>query len=504
VRTSTINCQEKPGILKMSARVNNPQTLTGSSQYQSGQSAGQQADQSGQFNPATQEEMKRALNRVLNSKHFVHAPMKQKFLRLTCDFHLNGRGAELNEYLIGREVFDRDDSYNPATDPIVRVGAHGVREKLALYYQREGADDELRIEIPVGSYEPVFIRSGQALPHDAAVVLTAEIERQPAGAVDAETLTVEGKQRVARKKTLAPMQIAVVALSCAVIALLVIVLGQRGKVESQALALAKNRDSHGAVWEPFLKSSEPTMLILSNPSVYRTATGADPDMATRRSLALSQEQAAMLTSASGGRLPSKPDHPLQLIPAFNMYTGIGEAIGVYRLSSLLQTAGEQTLLKQSRSIGPEDLRDYDIIILGSVYSNQWSKPLSMKENFVYTTRATIENRAPAQGEQGEYKAAFDERTGSLVEDYALITVTPGVTGQRTVMVLAGIYSEGTEASADFVTNASYLDELNQRLRQLGGQSAPPRYYQALLKVRVENSFPTKVSLLTVRELQSAQ
>jgi len=331
-----------------------------------------------------------------------------------------------------------------------------------------------------------------------------DVGRQLQAEIDVEPAIEGSKQRAAGKKTLAPMQIAVVALSAAVIVLLIIVLGQRWNVESQALAVAKNRDSHGAVWEPFLKNSEPTLLILSNPSVYRTATGADPDVATRSSLTMSQEQAAMLNSASGGRLPSRPDHRLQLIPAFNMYTGIGEAIGVYRLSSLLQAAGEQTLLKQSRSIGPEDLRDYDIVKLGSVYSNQWSKPLSIKENFIYTTRATIENLAPAQGEQEEYKAAFDERSGTLIEDYALITVTPGVTGQRTVMVLAGIYSEGTEAAADFVTNASYLNELNQRLKELGGKSGAPRYYQALLKVRVENSFPTKVSLLTVRELQSAQ
>src|SRR5262249_61780966 len=113
---------------------------------------------------------------VLNSKHFAHAPMKQKFLRLTCDFHLNGRGPDLNEYLIGREVFGRDDSYNPATDPIVRVGAHGVREKLSLYYQKEGADDEIRIEIPIGSYEPFFIRSGQAQAPEAAMVLSADAE----------------------------------------------------------------------------------------------------------------------------------------------------------------------------------------------------------------------------------------------------------------------------------------------------------------------------------------
>lgn len=483
----------------MTAQLNNLQTAGGSSQYQQGT----QAEQAGQSPPATQEEMRQALNRVLTSKHFVHAPMKQKFLRLTCDFHLNGRGAELNEYLIGREVFDRDDSYNPATDPIVRVGAHGVREKLALYYQREGVDDQFRIEIPVGSYEPVFIRTSQALAAETAASSSAEVEIEKQSPAAAELATDEGKPR-ASKRALARMQIAVAALSVAVIVLLVIALGERGKVESQALAVAKNRDSYGAVWEPFLKSAEPTLLILSNPIVHRAATGADPDLATRGAITLTPEQATTLTSASGGRLPLKEAKRLQLIPAFNMYTGIGEAIGVYRLSSLLQVAGEQTQLKQSRSIGPEDLRDYDIILLGSVYSNQWSKPLSIKENFVYTTRATIENLAPAQGEQSEYKAVFDERSGNLLEDYALITVTPGVTGHRTVMVLAGIYSEGTEAAADFVTNASYLNELNQRLLQLKGQSAPPKYYQALLKVRVENSFPTKVSLLTVRELQAAQ
>ncbi|MGH9853437.1 MAG: hypothetical protein ACREBD_26650, partial [Blastocatellia bacterium] len=256
------------------------------------------------------------------------------------------------------------------------------------------------------------------------------------------------------------MRIVVVALSVAVIVLLVINLGLREKAESQALALVKHRNSYGAVWAPFLKSDKPTLLILSNPIVHRAMNGADPDVLTRSAITLTPEQAARMTNAGGGRLPLKQDQPPKLIPAFNMYTGIGEAIGVYRISSLLRAAAQQTILKQSRSVGPEDMRDHDQILLGSVYSNQWSKPLSIKENFVYGARTTIENLAPASGEQREYRAVFDERTGNLLEDYALITVTPGVTGERTVMVLAGIYSEGTEAAAEFVTNASYLSELN--------------------------------------------
>jgi hypothetical protein len=104
------------------------------------------------------EEVRFVLGRILGSRHFAHAPKKQKFLRLLTDFYIQGRVAELNEYLIGREVFDRDENYNPADDPIVRVGAHDVRKKLELYYQIEGIEDEVRLEIPVGSYEPVFYR----------------------------------------------------------------------------------------------------------------------------------------------------------------------------------------------------------------------------------------------------------------------------------------------------------------------------------------------------------
>ena len=108
------------------------------------------------FPTITREEMVAALERVLSSKYFAHAPMKQKFLRVISEFYLSGRAPELNEYLIGREVYSRDDSYDPATDPIVRVGAHSVREKLELYYHKEGANDKIRIEIPIGSYEPIF------------------------------------------------------------------------------------------------------------------------------------------------------------------------------------------------------------------------------------------------------------------------------------------------------------------------------------------------------------
>src|SRR5215510_14185802 len=102
------------------------------------------------------EEIRRALDRILNSKHFSQAPKKRRFVQLICDYHLAGRAKEINEHLIGLEVYERNDRYSPAEDPVVRVAAHDVRKRLEQYYLHEGSNDEVRLEIPIGSYEPVF------------------------------------------------------------------------------------------------------------------------------------------------------------------------------------------------------------------------------------------------------------------------------------------------------------------------------------------------------------
>src|SRR6185369_17278626 len=73
------------------------------------------------------------------------------------DESIQGRGQQLKEARIGLEVFGRrPESYDPAIDPIVRVQMGRLRAKLRAYYDGEGASDRVRIDIPIGSYMPVF------------------------------------------------------------------------------------------------------------------------------------------------------------------------------------------------------------------------------------------------------------------------------------------------------------------------------------------------------------
>ncbi len=467
------------------------------------------------------EEVRQTLARILQSKYFSHAPKKQRFIQLICNYYLQGRTAELNEYLIGYEVFEKGTGYNPSTDPVVRVGAHDVRKKLELYYQHEGAEDAVRLMIPLGTYMPVFMRATDPVPPAATAVPPSELEIErndpaplgnqslPAPPPTAKVFSLvttsfiaQAARRVARSAKAFLLMAGITSLFFIVV--IAWLISQNRALQQQLGTASISRAADEAltkgIWGAFVNNQVSTLLVLSNPVVYRTLNGADPEVLAKKGINLTSEQASLLSNISNDRLPVRFNQPMQLIPAFNMYTGIGEAIGVYRLRGLLQGLGEASLLKQSRNVGADDLKDHDAILLGSVYSNQWSKPLSIKENFVYTTRTSIENLAPRPGEQREYVSLFDQRTGALLEDYALITVVPGVSGTTTVMSLSGIYSEGTQAASEYVTDPMHLAELNQKLTQLAGKGPVSRYFQALLKVRVENSFPTQIILLTIREL----
>jgi hypothetical protein len=67
-----------------------------------------------------------------------------------------GRRHELKEYVTGVQVFGKEDTFDPRTDPIVRVQGRRLRAKLVRYYREEGRADETVIELPKGGYAPVF------------------------------------------------------------------------------------------------------------------------------------------------------------------------------------------------------------------------------------------------------------------------------------------------------------------------------------------------------------
>src|SRR5438045_798027 len=105
------------------------------------------------------------LERILASPGFIGSERLSRFLRFVVDSTLAGRSAEIKEYVVGVEVYDKSESYDPSSDSTVRGEASKLRLKLRLYYETEGRDDPVVISIPKGTYVPVFeIRRDQPAP----------------------------------------------------------------------------------------------------------------------------------------------------------------------------------------------------------------------------------------------------------------------------------------------------------------------------------------------------
>jgi hypothetical protein len=456
-------------------------------------------------------EVRQTLETILKSKHFVNAHKRKKFLQLICDYYLEGRAQELNEYTLAYDVFGRENGYNPSSDPIVRVVAHEIRKKLDAYYQTDGAKDAIRLEIPAGSYQPIFTR-----------------QRALAGISDSESSVAgtnpDRASGSAKPLFSPPVVLLCLALAVAITGIIFLSLSNRDlRHEIAATGAPKDVPAYGELWQPFMGVSAPPLVVLSNPPVLRLANASDPAATAGESIPITADAQQALqkklvlkpeitVDESGGRRPTssgdgqkesfvvKHTEAPRLILSTNAYTGMGEAIALHRITDLFRSANRSILVKQSRTLSAEDLKSHNIILLGGVWVNEWSGKLPQNEDFVFSNNGTVQNRNPQPGELGEYIPQFEGRTGALLVDYALITVKPNLFETSKVMILAGVYSEGTEAAAEYVTNKRYVDLLNQRLKQVseGGQ---PNSFQALLKVEVENGIPTTISVLALHALR---
>lgn len=102
------------------------------------------------------EELEAQLARVVASPAFARAGRMSRFLRFVVEQSVDGTRNDLKEYTVGLAVFDRPASFDPQTDSVVRGGARRLRGMLLDYYAGPGRLDPIRIELPKGTYVPVF------------------------------------------------------------------------------------------------------------------------------------------------------------------------------------------------------------------------------------------------------------------------------------------------------------------------------------------------------------
>jgi hypothetical protein len=445
-----------------------------------------------------------ALQRVVQSKTFTNADSMRHFLEFIVNRSIAGRVDEIKEYTIATEVLGRSYDFNPKSDNIVRVQAHRLRNKLAEYYSQEGTHDPVRIFIPSGHYYPEYHTHspGQQIP---------SIEPTPIDPDAAQTsLTAKPNAPPARfsaRLLWQPLVLALLILNLLFVSYLLLRPARKENTTKGQPALAESLTS---LWQPFIATDQPPLIVYSNALFLMSEEG---DLYryyndTSHSFAMGAEVPSVVGLERRGPIPNRVG-PLYY---FDSYTGTGEVIAMGRIAELLSRSGQNFLVKRSRIASYDDVRNRNVIFLGTSLEDSILGKLPVESDLVFEEptghqfvgRLLIRDRHPGTGMPSTYQFQRDERTKALQAEYALISLLPGVTPNQYVLVLAGLSTLGTQAATEFATSDKTMLALDQMRSTVSDNTARSPYFQALLQIQIRDGIAVKTNCLLVRELHRSR
>ena len=466
-----------------------------------------------------QEQCERQIRKILRSTAFRNASMLQQLLQFLAVRAFDHSAEALKEYTIGVEALNRPMDFDPKTDTIVRVQIHRLRQKLKEYYDSDGNQDPVVVDIPKGHYLPSFEVSPHADPelnHGAQRSFDTQVHQS--GSVPTQENAPEA---VSPKPwwTLSSVR----AITAAVSALLFFAVGlwvgslrSRAKKEAQAagseLVLPRTPDPVRQFWMNFLGSD--TAPVITYPDAVFLLDNSNDLFRFRRGA--SDDRGALVDPHLAVQFASNPALVSRAGQLYyeNAYLGAGELKGLAMLENLFGQMGIKPIVKPSREITPDDLKQHNVIMLGSSFQSFAVAQLSTMGDLSFKNpdrrleqwRGMIVNAHPRPGEDSTYHTERDPLSHVLKTDYALITIQPGVEAGRYIATLGGLDTTGTEGAIQFVTTRSGIDDLSKALTRLGGPATKdsPALFQALLSVRLEKGYEVLgTSLVTMHPLTAA-
>ena len=386
--------------------------------------------------------------RIVDSPQFCKSPRLSQFLLYVVGKTLEGRQSEISEQQIGVHVFGRPHGYRTVDDNIVRSYARLLRRRLTEYFASDGIGQEIRIEIPLGSYLPAF--SAPAKP------LSADVAQDRCRLVDLTTPAVASKWGWPRLVTLFVYSAGLIWLTCV--------------VQSRIGAARYSAEPSQLLWKAMLQGPGDTFIV-------------PPDAGLNLIEDLSHQPLPLADYLKAEYL----DRPLPGVDAHSeadlrsqQLTDFINLQMVAALARLSEFTPAHAYLRFPRDLRFDDLKRANAIILGSSCSNPWAVIADGTTNFRIQCNAgmqgaTVVNRKPQAGEAASYSSHWNEPTH---ETYSVITFIPNLSGYGRLLMLGGLDAAGTQAAGEALMRSEAITPILEHARRPDGSLAP---FEVLLR-----------------------
>jgi len=422
-------------------------------------------------------EIQSELERILESPWLRESAALKGLLRYVVEETLADRQAGLKEYALGLAVFHRPGDYDPRNDAIVRVQASQLRKKLAAYYENEGRGAALRIELPRGGYVPQFVAH-----EPEALVVTAKGGAAVAAQPGAPTSRAELAEVVFERKRFAWGAFALGVAVTLAATMLVRSTDRSPKLEAGEV-----------VWGGFLEPKRPVVVSLGVPLFFNGGGGLYVRDVQKNQGTEPSEPVRKIEAALGTRMTVHED----------VYTGVGEAMGVARVSRWLDRLGLEVTVANSHFLGESDLNGKNLVVISSMRFQTLlnARKLPVAFRFDPGGGGALVNERPIGGERDRYLP----RIGPGVDQApGLLTVYPGESPGTRILYASGMHSWTTNGVAQYAIQADHLLELDRRLTADptdGPRGRKSPYFQVLLEVEGKDDQVRHVQYVTHRYLK---
>ena len=426
------------------------------------------------------------LERIVNSPRFQRAARLREFLLYVGRRTIREHCDQIHEQEIGAEVFGRPPNYDTSIDNIVRVNATEVRKRVEAYFEAEGADEPIILDIPRGSYKPMF-RSRVAEPSVLPAISEPEVYREPIPVPPPEPTAVAAVRQLAHPRILAAAALVILVLSLACVTLWI-----QNRNLHRSLYFRDSNPALASFWSQILDSRPDTDVVLADTSfalIEDILKKPIPlkDYLDRRYV--SQIQSGDQTQ----QLSQDRRDDLNLILARN-YGSVGDFRVAQRIAALDPLA-HNIHVNYALEYTAALLKKDNVILIGSRKSNPWVDLFASNLNFTIeydpdSHVSQVRNRSPRQGEQATYATPPPPDSSS---GYSVVSYLPSSDQTGKVLIIAGTGSEATEGAGEFVTSEEQLSNF-QKLLHVG--KLP--YFEVLLKTTHLSATPLNSTVIAYR------
>lgn len=440
---------------------------------------------------------KELIERVAASALLSRSTRLKDLLLYLCTRVLDEGAQEIHELEVGHRVFGRDAQYDTIADNIVRVHASMLRKRLNEYFEHEGRDEPIVIEIPKGNYAPQFVER----PHGRRRIFPAVAETFAlAPAVGPDPLFIPSAPPPKAPPAQRPAWQFRIAVVLAVIfcGLSIYLFWIRRAPAPAAITGIGGQPEVRQFWSGIFPQSGSATVVLDDTSLdfYQQATGRPVSLAE-------YFDRSYLNDVEKNAAASHLDPALVYSQMLKRQSSFSYTTTIWKMAQLAVALHGAASVQFARDLTFRQVKSGNVVLLGDPQSNPWMQPFEPRLSIDWVYDATMQVYYPrdknaSASAQGQFRPVDEEKSPRA--GYATISYLPNLSGSGNALLLTATGGSAMGVAVDFLSDEASMKALRARLPK-DGNGFP--HFEALLRTAPGSKELNSVQILICRPVTSS-